>query len=157
MLSGILPESSRKLYSQTSENNRYYHAYIPDKELRCQTSSQCHTTRLDRQTSNKLFRLYYSVKKSEALSALKFQRREQVQGQEHLWWWRDYSGGGGGLIIEDWKIAVICLVLCLHQSLFLDPNLCVRWQQKRYLQVHKCQSQFQAGRLLSVNLMPVLK
>lgn len=60
-------------------------------------------------------------------------------------------GGGGCLIEEDCEITVICLVLSLHQSLFLDPNLCVRWQQKRYLQVHKCQSQFQAGRLPSVN------
>lgn len=33
---------------------------------------------MDRQTSNKLFRLYCSVKKSEALSALNFQRRERT-------------------------------------------------------------------------------
>ena len=76
-------------------------------------------------------------KKSEALAALKFQGKgeDKFKNKNTYGGERDPLGGGGCLIRKDWKITVICLVLCLLQSLFLDPNLCVRWQQKH---ISKC-------------------
>lgn len=112
-------------------------------------------------TSQQLSSLYCSVKESETLSAPKFQAREQVQGQGQFEVVKGTSGERGRGMPHQRGLQnnshLPVSTNCLHQSLFLDPNLCVIWQEKRYLQVHKCQSQFQAGRLPSVNLMRVLK
>lgn len=160
MLSSTLSTVLRPaLQSQHSQDNRRYRAYFPDKKLGGQpTGPLSHNEEVRGWTSRRLSSLYCSVKERKTLSAPTFQGREQVQGQGQFEAGRGSVGGGRGVPIkEDRKITVIGLILGLHQSLFLDPNLCVIWQEKRYLQVHKCQSQFQAGRLPSVTLMRVLK
>jgi hypothetical protein len=55
--------------------------------------------------------------------------QEQGQSEEV----RGITWGEVDASAEDWEVTVNFLVLGLHQSLFLDANLCVIWQQRRDL------------------------
>lgn len=91
-------------------------------------------------------------------SVLKFQGRGKkiFKGKGSLRKVRGTTLREAGASAEDWEVINNFLVLGLHQSLFLDTNLCHMAAEKRS-EVHKCQRLFEAGRLPSVSLTQVLK